>query len=93
MLAYLSVNFLSKTFYTFRCNSWAKENKLDQLQYVRKILTTSYLSAVAAISPHELSVARVACAKTIFLTIVFDDLFDVAGSKGELESLIGLVER
>ncbi|KAI4989269.1 hypothetical protein ZWY2020_036586 [Hordeum vulgare] len=72
--------------------SWAKENKLDQLQYVRKILTTSYLSAVAAISPHELSVARVR-AKTIFLTIIFDDLFDVAGSKGELESLIGLVER
>ncbi|KAI4989273.1 hypothetical protein ZWY2020_036590, partial [Hordeum vulgare] len=73
--------------------SWAKENKLDQLQYARNTLTNCYLSAAAAISPHELSVARVACAKTSVLTAVFDDLFDVAGSKGELENLIGLVER
>ncbi|XP_062196251.1 9-beta-pimara-7,15-diene synthase, chloroplastic-like isoform X2 [Phragmites australis] len=73
--------------------SWEKENKLDQLQFVRKNLTNSYLSAAATISPHELSDARVACAKSIALTLVADDFFDVGGSKEELENLISLVEK
>ncbi|KAK3121363.1 hypothetical protein QOZ80_8BG0651610 [Eleusine coracana subsp. coracana] len=73
--------------------SWEKENKLDQPQFIRKILTNSYLAAVATINEHELTDARIACAKSIALTLAADDLFDVEGSKEELENLIYLVKK
>jgi len=73
--------------------SWEKGNRLDQLDFARKTLRNCYLSAVATISPHELSDARMACAKTIELTLVVDDFFDVGGSMEELQNLILLVER
>nr|AAQ72563.1 ent-kaurene synthase like-4 [Oryza sativa Japonica Group] len=73
--------------------SWEKENKLDQLEFTRKNLINSYLSAAATISPYELSDARIACAKSIALTLVADDFFDVGSSKEEQENLISLVEK
>ncbi|NP_001348122.1 ent-kaur-16-ene synthase, chloroplastic [Zea mays] len=72
--------------------SWEKENRMDQLQFVRQRLAYCYLAAATTISPHELSDARVACAKSIMLTVVVDDFFDVGGSKEEQENLIELVE-
>ncbi|TVU42425.1 hypothetical protein EJB05_08829, partial [Eragrostis curvula] len=73
--------------------SWQKENKLDQLQFIRKNLINCYLSAATTISPHELSDARVACAKTIALILVADDFFDIDGSEEELKDLISLVQK
>jgi len=72
---------------------WGKENRLDQLNFVRLNVKNNYLAAVATISPHELSNARMACAKTIALIPVVDDFFDVGGSIEELQNLILLVER
>ncbi|CAM0870450.1 unnamed protein product [Alopecurus aequalis] len=73
--------------------SWEKGNMLDQLEFVRKHLRNTYLSVVATISAHELSDARMACAKTVALVVVVDDFFDVGGSIEELQNLIVLVER
>ncbi|CAM0878487.1 unnamed protein product [Alopecurus aequalis] len=73
--------------------SWEKGNRLDQLQFVRKGLTNCHLTALASVFPHELSDARMACAKTTALIVVVDDFFDVAGSIEELQNLIVLVER
>nr|CBX87013.1 KS protein [Triticum aestivum] len=72
---------------------WVKENRLDQLQFARQKLTYCYLSAAATIFPPELSDARISWAKNGVLTTVVDDLFDVGGSKEELENLIALVEK
>ncbi|KAF6998482.1 hypothetical protein CFC21_014599 [Triticum aestivum] len=74
--------------------SWEKENKLEQLKFLRKgSLINCYLSAAATLSTHELSDARIACAKTIALVLVTDDFFDVGASKEEQENLIALVEK
>ncbi|CAM0878121.1 unnamed protein product [Alopecurus aequalis] len=72
---------------------WQKGNRLDLLNFVRKNVKNNHLAAVASISPHELSAARMACAKTIALIPVVDDLFDVGGSIEEIQNLILLVER
>lgn len=69
------------------------ENRLDQLQFARQKLTYSYLSAAAAICPPELCDVRISWTKNCVLTSVVDDLFDVRGSKEELENLISLVEK
>ncbi|XP_048554138.1 9-beta-pimara-7,15-diene synthase, chloroplastic-like [Triticum urartu] len=74
--------------------SWEKENRLDQLKFLRKgSLISCYLSATATISAHELSDARIASMKTLALVLVADDFFDVGASKEEQENLIELVER
>ncbi|KAF7013134.1 unnamed protein product [Triticum aestivum] len=74
--------------------SWEKENRLDQLKFLRKgTLINCYLSAAATISTHELSDARITCAKTIALVVVADDFFDVGASKEEQENLIALIEK
>jgi ent-kaurene synthase len=91
MLSYVS-NFLAKAA-KFCGNSWEKEKRLGELQFARQKMEYCYLSVIAAISAHELSDARIACAKTMILTVVIDDFFDVGGSQGELENLIRLVEK
>ncbi|XP_044967652.1 ent-kaur-16-ene synthase, chloroplastic isoform X2 [Hordeum vulgare subsp. vulgare] len=73
--------------------SWAKGNRLDQLQFARQKLTYCYLAAAATIFPPELSDARMSWAKNGVLTTVVDDFFDVGGSKEEHENLITLVEK
>lgn len=77
----------------FVCDSWVKDEKLDQLPFARQKLTYCYLSAAATIFPRELSEARIAWAKNGVLTTVVDDFFDLGGSKEELENLIALVEK
>ncbi|KAF7066612.1 hypothetical protein CFC21_072565 [Triticum aestivum] len=73
--------------------SWAKGNRLDQLQFARQKLTYCYFAAAATIFPPELSDARMSWAKNGVLTTVVDDFFDVGGSKEEHENLITLVEK
>ncbi|XBJ04013.1 hypothetical protein VPH35_023039 [Triticum aestivum] len=73
--------------------SWAKENRLDQLQFARQKLSYCYLAAAATIFPPELSDARMSWSKNGVLTTVVDDFFDVGGSQEEHENLIALVEK
>nr|BAL41689.1 ent-kaurene synthase like 2 [Triticum aestivum] len=73
--------------------SWAKGNRLDQLQFARQKLAYCYLAAAATIFPPELSDARMSWAKNGVLTTVVDDFFDVGGSKEEHENLVTLVEK
>ncbi|KQJ84541.1 hypothetical protein BRADI_5g21497v3 [Brachypodium distachyon] len=73
--------------------SWAKENRLDQLQFAPQKTAYCYLSAAATIFPPEFSDARKAWAKNSVLTTVVDDFFDVGGSKEEHENLIALIEK
>ncbi|KAM0909231.1 hypothetical protein ACQ4PT_014946 [Festuca glaucescens] len=72
--------------------SWVKENRLDQLKFARQIQTYGSLTASASIFPPELSDARIFWAKNCVLLTISDDLFDVGGSKEELENLVALVE-
>uniref|UniRef100_A0A8R7TMC9 (+)-delta-cadinene synthase n=1 Tax=Triticum urartu TaxID=4572 RepID=A0A8R7TMC9_TRIUA len=76
-----------------RLRRWAKENKLDKLQFVRQKLTYCYLAAAATLCLPELSDARISWAKNSVLATTADDFFDVVGSKEELENLVGLVEK
>ncbi|KAM0916835.1 hypothetical protein ACQ4PT_009873 [Festuca glaucescens] len=72
---------------------WAKENRLEHLQFARQRLTYCYLSAAATIFSPELSDARISWAKNSILTAAADDFFDVGGSKEELQNLVALVEK
>ncbi|XP_051218982.1 ent-kaur-16-ene synthase, chloroplastic-like isoform X2 [Lolium perenne] len=72
---------------------WAKENRLEHLQFARQRLTYCYLSAAATIFSPELSDARISWAKNSILTAAADDFFDVGGSNEELQNLVALVEK
>uniref|UniRef100_A0ACD5Z948 Uncharacterized protein n=1 Tax=Avena sativa TaxID=4498 RepID=A0ACD5Z948_AVESA len=75
-------------------DSWERECRLGELQFARQKMKYCYLCAAASITPHELSEARVACAKATILTIVIDDFFDSgAGSQEALANLISLAEK
>jgi hypothetical protein len=43
--------------------------------------------------PPELSEARMAWSKNSILTTAVDDLFDVAGSREEIENLVALIDK
>ncbi|XBJ05170.1 hypothetical protein VPH35_024003 [Triticum aestivum] len=73
--------------------SWVKENRLDQLQFARQVVTYCYLCPSATIFPPGLSDARISWAKSSILATISDDFFDVAGSREELENLVALVEK
>jgi ent-kaurene synthase len=72
---------------------WAKENKLDQLQFARQRVEYCYFAAAGTIFHPELSDARLSWAKNSVLVIVSDDFFDVEGSREELENLVALVQK
>jgi ent-kaurene synthase len=78
---------------SFFCNSWVRENMLDQLPFARQKQAYCHLSACATIFPPELSDARISWAKNSILASILDDFFDIAGSKEELENLVELVEK
>ncbi|KAG2620631.1 hypothetical protein PVAP13_3NG178566 [Panicum virgatum] len=59
--------------------SWAKEMRLDELEFARVMPL--------------LSEARLAYGMKNILVTVVDDLFDVGGSKEELENLVTLIEK
>jgi ent-kaurene synthase len=85
---YFATEFATIVFY----NRWAKENRLEHLQFARQRLTYCYLSAAATIFSPELSDARISWAKNSILTAAADDFFDVGGSNEELQNLVALVE-
>ncbi|CAM8930460.1 unnamed protein product [Rhodiola kirilowii] len=72
---------------------WVRENRLDEPQFVRQGVWQIYFTAVTIFISPELSDARLAWAKSALLTLVVDDLFDVTGSKEDLENFIHLVEK
>ncbi|CAM8891378.1 unnamed protein product [Rhodiola kirilowii] len=72
---------------------WVRENRLDEPQFVRQGAWQMYFSAVAIFVSPELSDARLAWAKSSLLILMVDDLFDVTGSKEDLENFIHLVEK
>ncbi|KAM0891012.1 hypothetical protein ACQ4PT_026687 [Festuca glaucescens] len=74
-------------------DSWVIENRLDKLQFARQKMAYCYFSAAGAIFPPELRDLRISWAQNCVLATVVDDLFDVRGSKEEIEDLISLVER
>ncbi|CAA7394308.1 unnamed protein product [Spirodela intermedia] len=72
---------------------WAKENRLDQLNLRRLMLTSCYFSAAATLFPSEMSDARMSFAKNSVLATLVDDIFDNVGSKEELVNLLQLVDQ
>ncbi|KAJ0042981.1 hypothetical protein Pint_18084 [Pistacia integerrima] len=72
---------------------WVVENKLDRLKFVRQKMAYSYFSGVATLFSPELSETRLYWAKSIVLTTVVDDFFDVGSSIEELVNLVQLVEK
>uniref|UniRef100_A0ACD5VB63 Uncharacterized protein n=1 Tax=Avena sativa TaxID=4498 RepID=A0ACD5VB63_AVESA len=74
-------------------DSWAKENRLDELKFARQKITYCYLSAAATLFEPELSDARSSLTKSGVLATVVDDFFDVGGTIEELGNLISLVEK
>nr|CAB3484567.1 unnamed protein product [Digitaria exilis] len=73
--------------------SWVKEVRLDELEFARVLPLQVLFSAAATMFPSELSEARLAWSKNSILTTVMDDLFDIVGSREELENLVALVDR
>ncbi|KAL9685678.1 hypothetical protein QQ045_023129 [Rhodiola kirilowii] len=72
------------------CCRWVRENRLDELQFVRQGVFQMYFTAMTIFVSPELLNARLAWAKSALLVLVVDDLFDVTGSK---ENFIHLVEK
>ncbi|RLN29794.1 ent-kaur-16-ene synthase, chloroplastic-like [Panicum miliaceum] len=56
---------------------WAKEVRLDELDYARVMPLICLLPSASTMFPAELSEARIAAAKTNILATIVDDLFDV----------------
>ncbi|KAF8772410.1 hypothetical protein HU200_005815 [Digitaria exilis] len=73
--------------------SWVKEVRLDELEFARVLPLQVLFSAAATMFPSELSEARLAWSKNSILTTAMDDLFDIVGSREELENLVALVDR
>ncbi|WOL15867.1 hypothetical protein Cni_G24648 [Canna indica] len=74
-------------------NNWVKDNRLDELKFARQHQTYCYFAAAATMFHPEMSEVRLSMAKNSILTTVVDDLFDVAGSREELENFVSLVEK
>ncbi|PAN21178.1 hypothetical protein PAHAL_3G447900 [Panicum hallii] len=71
---------------------WAKEMRLDELDYARVMPLTCLFPSAATMFPAEMSEARIAAAKTNILATIVDDLFDVRESREEMENLVALIE-
>lgn len=66
--------------------------RLDELEFARVLPMHTLFSSASTMFPSELSEARVAWSKNTMLTTAVDDLFDVVGTREELENLITLIE-
>jgi len=77
-----------------KLKSWVKEMRLDDLEFARAMMPLVCLFIPAStMYPPELSDARLAYAMEIILVTTVDDLFDVGGSKEEMENLVTLIEK
>lgn len=73
--------------------SWVKEMRLDELEFARVLpMHNLFTSTSTTMFPSELSEARIAWSKNTMLTTAVDDLFDVVGTREELENLITLID-
>ncbi|CAN6320314.1 unnamed protein product [Urochloa humidicola] len=73
--------------------SWVKEVRLDELEFAKVMPLPVLFSAAATMFTPELSEARMAWSKNSILTTVVDDLFDMVGSREEMENLVALIDR
>lgn len=73
-------------------NSWVKEFKLEELEFARIMPLICLYPPAATLFPCELYEARMAMSKHNILLTVVDDLFDVGGSREEMENLVKLIE-
>jgi len=71
---------------------WAKEMRLDELDYARVMPLICLFPSAATMFPGEFSEARIVAAKTNILATIVDDLFDVGESREEMENLVTLIE-
>ena len=68
--------------------------RLDELEFARAMMPlVCRLVPACTMYPPELSDARLAYAMEIILVTTVDDLFDVGGSKEEMENLVTLIEK
>ncbi|PAN20858.1 hypothetical protein PAHAL_3G415900 [Panicum hallii] len=74
-------------------NSWVKVMRLDELEFARLMPLVCLLPPASTMFPSELSEARLAYAMELILVTIVDDLFDVGGSKEEMENLVTLIEK
>lgn len=72
--------------------SWVKEFKLEELEFARIMPLICLYPPAATLFPCELYEARMAMSKHNILLTVVDDLFDVGGSREEMENLVKLIE-
>jgi len=74
-------------------NSWVKEMRLEELEFARVMPLVCLLPPASTMFPSELSEARLAYAMENILVTVVDDMFDVGGSKEELDNFITLIDK
>ena len=67
--------------------------RLDELEFARVMPLVCWLPPASTMFPSELSEARLAYGMKNILVTIVDDLFDVGGSKEELENLVTLIEK
>lgn len=67
--------------------------RLDELEFAKVMPLPVLFSAAATMFPSELSEARMAWSKNSILTTAVDDLFDVVGSREEMENLVALIDK
>lgn len=69
-----------------------KELRLQELEFARIMPLICFFPPAATLFPCEQHEARMAMSKHNILLTVVDDLFDVEGSREEMENLVKLVE-
>ncbi|KAG6514687.1 hypothetical protein ZIOFF_025057 [Zingiber officinale] len=74
-------------------NNWVKDNKLDQLEFVRQRNIFCYFCAAAILFTPQMCDARMSYAKGSLLGTVVDDFFDNEESIEEHQDLISLMEK
>jgi len=76
-----------------KLKSWVKEMRLEELEFARVMPLVCLLPPASTMFPSELSEARLAYAMENILVTVVDDMFDVGGSKEELDNFITLIDK
>ncbi|CAN6329010.1 unnamed protein product [Urochloa humidicola] len=71
---------------------WVKEMRLEELEFARILPMNTYFPPASTIFPPELADARITCCQNSMLATAIDDLFDVGGSREEMQNLVKLIE-
>ncbi|CAN6342768.1 unnamed protein product [Urochloa humidicola] len=73
-------------------STWVKEMRLEELDFARILPMNTYFPPASTIFPPELADARITCCQNSMLATAIDDLFDVGGSREEMQNLVKLIE-